>query len=66
MSEIVKKRIVVTVQQLQHNDIIYLSDKSNATPFVVLDFADPFLIIENTKTHFASLFHVVSNIYKEV
>lgn len=46
-------------------DTIYVSNNEKSVPFMVLDVGNPFFLIENTRTHFASLYRAVK-FYKEV
>lgn len=59
------KREVVPLESLKSGDVIYLSNKKDATSYVVLDVGSPFILIENLRTHFANLYRPTI-IYKEV
>lgn len=60
-----KKKVVVPFEQIEVGDVVYLSDKDSATPYSVLQKGAPFILIENLKTHFGSLYRPTL-IYKEV
>lgn len=60
-----KTKVVVSVDTLKPNDVIYISKKEDACPYLVLDVGVPFILIENMKTHFANMYRPTI-IYKEV
>lgn len=60
---VVKKEFTeVSVSNLKHGDIIYVSKTEKSVPFVVIDVGAPFILLENTKTHFASLYRSVNGV----
>ena len=63
-----EKKITLTpinIDSLQIGDIIYLSDKEDAVSYTVLDKGNPFILIENNKSHFCNLYRP-SIIYKNI
>lgn len=60
------QRVATSVSELKVGDVIYLSSKSYAIPYQVLDIGSPFILIENMKSHFANLVRIVNPIYKEL
>lgn len=60
-----RKKTLVSLDNVQIGDVIFISDKPDATPYQVLDKGTPFIIIENMKSHFANLYRP-TNIYKEL
>lgn len=60
-----KQKVLVTIEQVKAGDVIYLSTKADATPYSVLDVGNPFILIENLKSHFCNLFRP-TQIYKEI
>lgn len=52
----------VSVSNLKHGDIIYVSKSEKSVPFEVMDIGAPFILLENTKTHFASLYRSVNGV----
>lgn len=52
----------VSVSNLKSGDIIYVSKTEKSVPFHVIDVGAPFILIENVKTHFASLFRSVNGV----
>lgn len=58
-----KKFIPINVDNVQIHDVVYTEDTPDATPYTVLDKGNPFILIENNKTHFAYLYRAVS-LYK--
>lgn len=51
-----KKKMAVNVDSLQIGDVIFLSDKEDAVSYTVLDKGNPFILIENNKSHFCNLY----------
>lgn len=51
-----KKKTAVNVDSLQIGDVIFLSDKEDAVSYTVLDKGNPFILIENNKSHFCNLY----------
>lgn len=64
-SNLNRTKVVVSIDSLKPNDVIYLSSKDDATPYSVIDVGNPFILVENMKTHFGSLYRPTI-IYKEV
>lgn len=60
-----RQRVIVTLDQVNIGDVIYLSQKPDATPYQILDKGNPFVLIENMKSHFANLYRPTT-IYKEI
>lgn len=60
-----KKKTTVNVDSLQIGDIIFLSDKEDAVSYTVLDKGNPFILIENNKSHFCNLYRP-NVIYKKI
>lgn len=60
-----RERVAVTIDDIQRNDVIYLSQKDDAVPYSVLDTGKPFVLIENLRTHFCNLYRPI-NIYKDL
>lgn len=58
-------RTSVNIDALQIGDIIFLSDKEDAVSYTVLDKGNPFILIENNKTHFCDLYRP-KIIYKNI
>lgn len=56
MEEKKTSRVAVTVDSLNIGDIIFLSDKEEAVSYTVLDKGNPFILIENNKSHFCNLY----------
>lgn len=61
-----KTKVAVAVTEVKPGDTVYLSNTEKSSPFYVLDVGSPFILIENTRTHFASLYRVVDSLYKEM
>lgn len=60
---VVKKEFTeVSVSNLKSGDIIYVSKTEKSVPFEVIDVGAPFILIENVKTHFASLYRSVTGV----
>lgn len=60
---VVKKEFTeVSVSNLKHGDIIYVTKTEKSVPFEVIDVGAPFILLENTKTHFASLYRSVNGV----
>lgn len=49
-------RTAVSLDSLNIGDIIYLSLKEDAVSYTVLDKGNPFILIENNKSHFCNLY----------
>lgn len=60
-----RQRVIVTLDQVNIGDVIYLSQKPDATPYQILDKGNPFVLIENMKSHFANMYRPTT-IYKEI
>lgn len=60
-----KTKVAVAVTDVRPGDTVYISNTDKSIPYFVLDVGNPFILIENTKTHFASMYRVVDNLYKE-
>lgn len=60
-----RTKTAVAVEELKANDVVYLSNKDDATPYLVLDVGKPFILIENMRSHFANLYRPTV-IYKEI
>ena len=58
-------RTPINLDSLQIGDIIYLSDKEDAVSYTVLDKGNPFILIENNKSHFCNLYRP-NVIYKNI
>lgn len=58
-------RVEVSVDVIRRGDFIFLSTSPNATPYLVIDVGNPFILIENTKTHFVSMYRAIK-IYKPI
>lgn len=65
MEEKKTTRVPVNVDSLQIGDIIFLSDKEDAVSYTVLDKGNPFILIENNKSHFCNLYRPTI-IYKNI
>lgn len=61
-----KKLLPFSVDEIQLNDTVFLTDDPDSTPYLVLDKGTPFILIENKETHFANLYRVTFNLYKYV
>lgn len=61
-----KSKVAVAVTDVKPGDTVYISNTDKSIPYYVLDVGSPFILIENTNTHFASLYRVVNNLYKEL
>lgn len=59
------QRQVVAIEDVKPGDVVYLSTKEDAPSYLVLDVGKPFILIENQRTHFASMYRVTI-LYKEV
>lgn len=59
-----RTKVAVAVTEVKPGDTVYISDTENSVPYFVLDVGSPFILIENTKTHFASLYRAVK-LFKE-
>lgn len=60
-----RTKVQVAITDVKPNDVIYLSNKDDAQAYLVLDTGNPFILIENMRTHFANLYRP-TYIYKEV
>lgn len=60
-----KTKVVVDITDVKSGDTVYISNTEKSVPYYVIDVGSPFILIENTRTHFASLYRVVDNLYKE-
>lgn len=56
---------VVDAKDVQRGDTIYIENKEDATPYLVIDIGSPFILIEDLHTHWAGLYHF-TNLYKAV
>lgn len=54
----------VPVDSVNKGDVVYISNKPNAVPYIVLDACAPYVYIENTQSHFVAMYHVVNTLYK--
>lgn len=61
-----RTKTIVNLDDVRPGDVIFLYAKDNAQPYLVVDTGKPFILIENMKTHFASLYRVTDVIYKEI
>lgn len=57
-------RVDVSISEISRGDVIYLS-KTGKDRWLVIDVGQPYILIENLRTHFATLYHAISNLYKE-
>lgn len=57
--------VAVAAADVKAGDTIYISNKENSVPYYVLQAEQPFALIENTRTHFASLYRLTGSVYKE-
>lgn len=60
-----RTKVTVAVTDVKPGDTVYISNTEKSVPYFVLDVGAPFILIENTRTHFASMYRVVDNLYKE-
>lgn len=60
-----RKRTAVPLDQVNIGDVVYISDKADATPYQVLDKGTPFILIENMRSHFANLYRPTI-LFKEI
>ena len=60
-----KKFTAVSLDSLNVGDIIYISNKEDAVSYTVLDKGNPFILIENNKSHFCNLYRP-NIIYKTI
>lgn len=60
-----RTKVAVAVTDVKPGDTVYISNTEKSVPYYVLDVGAPFILIENTRTHFASMYRVVDNLYKE-
>lgn len=44
--------------------IVYIEDKSDAVPYLVIDIGSPYILIEDTISGFATLYHF-TNLYQK-
>lgn len=51
-----KKLTSVSLDSLNVGDIIYISTREDAVSYTVLDKGNPFILIENNKSHFCNLY----------
>lgn len=59
-----EERVIVPFKDVNRGDVIYLS-KDDKDKWLVIDVGHPYILIENLSTNFASLYHVMSNLYKD-
>lgn len=59
-----EERVIVPFKDVNRGDVIYLSE-DDKDKWLVIDVGQPYILIENLSTNFASLYHVVSNLYKD-
>lgn len=59
-----EERVIVPLKDVNRGDVIYLS-KDDKDKWLVIDVGQPYILIENLSTNFASLYHVMSNLYKD-
>lgn len=45
--------------------IVYIEQKEDAVPYLVIDIGSPYVLFENTLTNFATLYHF-TNLYQKV
>lgn len=50
---------------VQRGDTIFVSTTPKSVPYFVIDIGNPFFMLENSRTHFASLYHA-GDMYKQV
>lgn len=60
-----KVKIPVSIDSLKPMEIVFLSEEDD-TPYLVLDKGNPFVLIENQKTHFATLYRPINSLYHYV
>lgn len=59
-------REAVAVSELQPGAVVYTNASENAQSYIVLDIGHPFILIENTKSHFATLYNAQKGrLYRE-
>lgn len=58
-------KIPIPLDKVKPMDIVFLSDEDD-TPYLVLDTGNPFVLIENQKTHFATLYRPTNSLYHYV
>lgn len=64
-TDFIAQKTEITVSDLKAGDVIYVHPTENATPYLVLDVGHPFILIENMKSHFASLYRP-EKVYKQI
>lgn len=47
----------ITIKELEVGMRIRIHDNSKSDVWIVLDIGHPFVLLENTRTHFAQLYH---------
>lgn len=62
----VKKFVEVLATELKCGDKVFVTNTKKSHCFLVLDVGHPFILLENLNTHWASLYHPVKPLYKEV
>lgn len=60
-----RTRVAVPISDVHEGDTIYISNTDKSVPYYVLQVGAPFILIENTKTHFGSLYRVTDFVYIE-
>lgn len=58
-------KIPVPLESVKALDVVFLSEEDD-TPYLVLDKGTPFILIENQKTHFATLYRPTNTLYHYV
>lgn len=59
---------VVDIKELQRGDTIYIENKEDATPYLLIDKGtgnECFILIEDLNTHFGYLYHFTT-LYKSI
>lgn len=63
---LIKTKVAVAVTDVKPGDTVYISNTDKSVPYYVLDVGTPFVLLENIRTHFASMYRVVEFLYKEL
>lgn len=53
-----------SVDNLSIGDMVYLKPDLKSQAYQIIDKGTPFILVENIRTHFCSLYRVTHNLYK--
>lgn len=61
-----RTKVAVSASEVKPGDTIFVKNTDNAQSYYVIDVGAPYILIENTKTHFGSFYRITDVVYKEM